>query len=159
MTISLYPSSYWNCKSGYKILFNREKYSSRSTGKLSTYNHLPSKFSHPMTFSCNAPWRSWRKIWIIHYLGPRILPGRWDLSQTRLYRKLVGLTGNSSNDFIRRIRLKRAADLLHKQAGNVSEVAYRVGFNSLSYFAKCFKQFHRHSPRDYAKVSLRKSFV
>lgn len=73
------------------------------------------------------------------------------LSQTRLYRKLVSLTGYSSNDFIRKIRLKRAADLLQKQAGNVSEIAYRVGFNSLSYFAKCFKQFHRHTPSDYVR--------
>ncbi|MDH4092411.1 MAG: DNA-binding response regulator [Cyclobacteriaceae bacterium] len=73
------------------------------------------------------------------------------LSQTRLYRKLIMLTGYSSNDFIRRIRLKRAADLLHKHAGNVSEVAYRVGFNSLSYFAKCFKQLHQYSPREYAR--------
>jgi len=75
------------------------------------------------------------------------------LSQTRLYRKLITLTGFSANDFIRRMRLKRAADLLHKHAGNVSEVAYRVGFNSLSYFAKCFKQLHQYSPRDYARLS------
>lgn len=73
------------------------------------------------------------------------------LSQTRLYRKLITLTGYASNDFIRRMRLKRAADLLHKQAGNVSEVAYQVGFNSLSYFAKCFKELHQYSPREYAK--------
>ena len=73
------------------------------------------------------------------------------LSQTRLYRKLVTLTGYASNDFIRRMRLQRAADLLHKQVGNISEVAYQVGFNSLSYFAKCFKELHQYSPREYAK--------
>jgi len=73
------------------------------------------------------------------------------LSQTRLYRKLVALTGYSSNDFIRRMRLQRAADLLEKRVGNVSDVAYQVGFNSLSYFAKCFKEFYQSSPRDYVK--------
>ena len=73
------------------------------------------------------------------------------LSQTRLYRKLISLTGYSSNDFIRRMRLQRAADLLKKQVGNVSEVAYQVGFSSLSYFAKCFKEFHNYTPREYAK--------
>ena len=73
------------------------------------------------------------------------------LSQTRLYRKLISLTGYSSNDFIRRMRLQRAGELLKKQVGNVSEVAYQVGFNSLSYFAKCFKEFHNYTPREYAK--------
>ena len=73
------------------------------------------------------------------------------LSQTRLYRKLISLTGYSSNDFIRRMRLQRAAELLQKQVGNVSEVAYRVGFNSLSYFAKCFREFHKATPRDFAR--------
>jgi len=76
------------------------------------------------------------------------------LSQTRLYRKLISLTGYSSNDFIRRMRLQRAADLLQKQVGNVSEVAYRVGFNSLSYFAKCFRELHKCTPREYAKSQL-----
>ena len=73
------------------------------------------------------------------------------LSQTRLYRKLVTLTGYSANDFIRRVRLHRAADLLRQRAGNVSEIAYQVGFSSLSYFAKCFKQMHQFSPRDFVK--------
>jgi AraC-like DNA-binding protein len=76
------------------------------------------------------------------------------LSQTRLYRKLISLTGYSSNDFIRRMRLQRAADLLQKKIGNVSDVAYRVGFNSLSYFAKCFREFHKCTPREYAKRLL-----
>lgn len=83
--------------------------------------------------------------------GSEAFASQMGLSQTRLYRKLISLTGYSSNDFIRRIRLQRAADLLQKQVGNVSEVAYQVGFNSLSYFAKCFKQFHHFSPREYAR--------
>jgi AraC-like DNA-binding protein len=76
------------------------------------------------------------------------------LSQTRLYRKLISVTGFSSNDFIRRMRLQRAADLLRKKVGNVSDVAYMVGFNSLSYFAKCFREFHHCTPREYAKSAM-----
>jgi PleD family two-component response regulator len=85
------------------------------------------------------------------YFGSEAFAREMGLSQTRLYRKLISLTGYSSNDFIRRMRLQRAAELLQKQVGNVSEVAYQVGFNSLSYFAKCFKEFHNYTPRDYAK--------
>jgi DNA-binding response OmpR family regulator len=77
------------------------------------------------------------------------------LSQTRLYRKLISLTGYSSNDFIRRMRLQRAAELLQKQVGNVSDVAYQVGFSSLSYFAKCFREFHQYTPREYARRVVR----
>jgi len=73
------------------------------------------------------------------------------LSQARLYRKVLARTGYASNDFVRSIRLLRAADLLQKKVGNVSEIAYMVGFNSLSYFAKCFRDFHKCSPRDYMK--------
>ena len=85
------------------------------------------------------------------YFGSEEFAKEMGLSQTRLYRKLISLTGYSSNDFIRRMRLQRAAELLQKQVGNVSEVAYQVGFNSLSYFAKCFREFHNYTPREYAK--------
>jgi transcriptional regulator GlxA family with amidase domain len=53
---------------------------------------------------------------------------------------LKALTNLSPTDFIRYIRLKRAKDLLEKNAGTVSEVAYQVGFSNHSYFAKCFKE-------------------
>ena len=62
------------------------------------------------------------------------------MSTAQLYRKLTGLTGYAPNDFMRHMRLQRAADLLMQKAGNVSEIGYRVGFNNLSYFSKCFKE-------------------
>ena len=73
------------------------------------------------------------------------------VSHRHLSRKFMSLTGQSCNEFIRQTRLRRAAELLHKQTGNVKEVAQQVGFNNLSYFAKCFKQFHNYLPSEYSK--------
>ncbi len=70
------------------------------------------------------------------------------MSQVQLYRKLKALTGFNTNDIIRNMRLERAADLLLHRAGNVAEIAYQVGFNNLSYFAKCFKVKFGKSPSE-----------
>lgn len=75
------------------------------------------------------------------------------LSRMQLHRKLTALTGQSTGDFIRVMRLKRAAQLLEAKAGNVSEVAYEVGFNSLSYFAKTFREQFGILPNEYASQS------
>ncbi|WP_461587162.1 ATP-binding protein [Winogradskyella sp.] len=62
------------------------------------------------------------------------------MSRMQLHRKLKALTNFSSSEFIRDIRLQRAADLLTDNNLNVSEVAYSCGFNSVSYFTQCFTQ-------------------
>lgn len=69
------------------------------------------------------------------------------VSQPQLYRKLIALTGFSPNVYIRHIRLKHAAQLLSVKAGNVGEIACRVGFSSQSYFCKCFKAMHHQNPK------------
>lgn len=71
------------------------------------------------------------------------------MSQAQLYRKLHALTEFTPNEFIRHMRLLRAADLFRQKAGNVAEVAYQVGFNNLSYFAKCFKEKFSESPSQF----------
>jgi DNA-binding response OmpR family regulator len=71
------------------------------------------------------------------------------MSRTQLHRKLKALTDQSPSDFMRIIRLKRAATLLEGQVGNISEVAFLVGFNSLTYFTRTFKQYFGKTPSDY----------
>jgi len=73
------------------------------------------------------------------------------LSRSQLFRKLKALTDLNITEFIRTIRLKRAAKLLEQKFGNVAQVTYEVGFNNLSYFAKCFKELFGVSPSEYVK--------
>ncbi len=62
------------------------------------------------------------------------------MSRSQLHRKLTALTGQSPSDFVRYVRLHRAMEMLKKNAGTVSEVAYAVGFSGVSYFTKCFRE-------------------
>lgn len=72
-----------------------------------------------------------------------------NMSRTTLYRKLKALTGQSAIEFIRGVRLKRAAQLLQRKEYTVNEVAYMVGFSDVDYFRKCFKQQFGKTPREY----------
>ncbi|MDT7827130.1 tetratricopeptide repeat protein [Pricia sp. S334] len=71
------------------------------------------------------------------------------MSKTQLNRKLKALTQESPRDILRNFRLKRAAQLLGQKADTVTQIAYQVGFNNLSYFAKCFKERYGVSPSTY----------
>jgi len=71
------------------------------------------------------------------------------LSRRNMFRKLKALVDMSPSQFIRTIRLKRAAQLLSQNAGNVSEIAYQTGFDNLSYFTKCFKKTFHKLPSEY----------
>jgi len=72
-------------------------------------------------------------------------------SRMQLHRKLKSLTGQSATEFIRTFRLNKAAKLLVEKSGNVSEIAYQVGFNSLSWFTKCFKEQYGMSPSEFSQ--------
>ena len=61
------------------------------------------------------------------------------MSRAHLYKKLLQITGKTPIEFIRVIRLKRAAQLLRESQQNVSEIAYQLGFNNPKYFSKYFK--------------------
>lgn len=75
------------------------------------------------------------------------------MSRMQLYRKLKALTGMSANEFIRSIRLKRAAQLLSQNQLTVAEVTYEVGFTDLQYFRSCFKKQFGTNPSEYGKTS------
>ncbi len=70
-------------------------------------------------------------------------------SNSMLYRKFNKLLGVTPNELIKNIRIKYAAELLSQGKYTVSEVAYSIGFNDLSYFGKCFKKAYGVSPSDF----------
>jgi signal transduction histidine kinase/ligand-binding sensor domain-containing protein/DNA-binding response OmpR family regulator len=72
------------------------------------------------------------------------------ISRSVIYIKIEALTGQSVNEFIRNIRLKKSTSFLKQKDCNVTEIAYNVGFSSQSYFTRCFTRRFGKSPKDYA---------
>lgn len=72
------------------------------------------------------------------------------VSRVQLHRKLKTLTGNTTTEFIRNIRLKQAAKLLKERKVNVSQIAYLVGFTNPTLFSIAFKKFYGCAPSEYA---------
>ena len=73
------------------------------------------------------------------------------MSRSQLHRKLKAITNQSTTEFIRNLRLHRAAQLILQDAGSMSEIAYKVGFNSQAYFNKSFQELFGSSPTEYKK--------
>ncbi|MCW4467718.1 tetratricopeptide repeat protein [Flavobacterium sp. MFBS3-15] len=73
------------------------------------------------------------------------------VSRSQLHRKLAAHTGFSTTNFIRMVRLERARDMLLANEGNISEIAYKCGFNSQSYFTKSFTEYFGESPSQFSK--------
>lgn len=71
------------------------------------------------------------------------------MDASTLYRKIKGLTGISTNEYIRKRRLHRAAELLRSGRYKVFEVAWMVGMNSENYFRQCFRDEYGISPSEY----------
>lgn len=69
-----------------------------------------------------------------------------NMDRTGLYRKLIALTDHSPTNFIRTIRLKKAAELLLDKKLTIADVSEQVGFNSISYFTKCFHDTFGKTP-------------
>jgi AraC-like DNA-binding protein len=67
----------------------------------------------------------------------------------QLHRKLKALSEKSTSEFIRLIRMKRAAEMILNGQGTISEIAYEVGFNDPSYFTKCFRNEFGIPPSEY----------
>ena len=73
------------------------------------------------------------------------------MSNSTLYRKMKALTGLSTNEYIRKIKMQYAERLLLEGKYNISEVAFKVGINSTVYFRQCFKDEFGMAPSDYMK--------
>ena len=73
------------------------------------------------------------------------------MSRVQLHRKLKALSGKSASHYLRSVRLSKARQLIEEQRGNISEIAYSVGFSSPQYFTRCFKEEFGFPPSDLAK--------
>lgn len=76
---------------------------------------------------------------------------KMNLGRTSFFRKVRGVTGYSPNEYIRILRIKKAAELLLDGSYNVSEVSYQVGFSHPFYFSRCFKEQFGVPPSVYIK--------
>lgn len=73
------------------------------------------------------------------------------MSRANLYRKLQAILGETPVNFIKKIRLNRACQLLKKNSMYISEVAYMTGFSNPKYFAKCFSKEFGVSPKEFCR--------
>ncbi|WP_163709462.1 helix-turn-helix domain-containing protein [Mangrovibacterium lignilyticum] len=78
--------------------------------------------------------------------GVKELARKTGISRTQLHRRLKAANNQSISQFIREIRLNKAKEMLQQELGTVSEIAYKVGFGSPSYFIKCFHDYFGYPP-------------
>lgn len=79
------------------------------------------------------------------------IAGKMNMSHATLYRKVKALSNLSVNEFIRKIRLRNAGELLLTGKYSVSEVSFLVGINSMTYFRNCFKDEYGVLPSEYVQ--------
>lgn len=84
------------------------------------------------------------------YLNVAYLSDKLNMDRSTLFRKLKPVITLSPNQLIREIRLLESSILLEKKQGSISEIAYAVGFNCVSYFTKCFRARFSITPSEYA---------
>ena len=77
------------------------------------------------------------------------IAGEVNMSRSVFFKKLKTLTGLSPVEFLREIRMKRAAQLIETEEYNMAQIAYMVGLNDSHYFSKCFKQQYGMTPTEY----------
>ncbi len=80
------------------------------------------------------------------------LSNEMGMSRSNLHIKLKALTQQSASDYIRGLRLNQASTLLREQKKNINEICYEVGFNTPSYFIKCFKDKYGITPKEYCQI-------
>lgn len=94
------------------------------------------------------------ETWQNPYLKVDDLGKNLGYSKSQFYRKMVSLVGETPNNFIKNYRLRKAAKRIRRQSGNIAEIAYETGFNSPSYFSKCFLRKYGILPSEYLQQAL-----
>ena len=89
--------------------------------------------------------------------GVSELASKIGLSKTQTYRKVKSVSNKSVSQLIREIRLQEAAKLILESDLHVSEISYKVGFSSPSYFNKCFSKYYGITPGEYKENPLIKN--
>lgn len=74
-------------------------------------------------------------------------------SQSSLYRKIKTVTGKSLVEFVRDVRLRKAAQLIQEGELSITEIAYKVGFSSIKYFRQCFKKLYHVTPSAFGEAA------
>ncbi|HPG08351.1 MAG TPA: helix-turn-helix domain-containing protein [Saprospiraceae bacterium] len=88
--------------------------------------------------------------------GVSEMAGALNMSRSTLLRKIKSTTNQSASQFIRQIRLEIAMELLKETSGTVSEISFKVGFGSVSYFIKCFREQYGYPPGEVGKREVDK---
>jgi signal transduction histidine kinase/DNA-binding response OmpR family regulator len=88
--------------------------------------------------------------------GVDLLAEEMSISKSLLYKKFIALIGEPPGELIKRIRLDKAVQLIEKNSGNITEIAFEVGFNDPSYFTACFKKQFGKTPSQYHNKFIRK---
>ncbi|MFC2128646.1 helix-turn-helix domain-containing protein [Bacteroidota bacterium] len=78
--------------------------------------------------------------------GVSELASEMNMSRSNLHRRIKSATGDSVSQYLRKVRLNKAMELLKEQSFTISEVAFAVGFGSVSYFSKCFREHFGYPP-------------
>jgi DNA-binding response OmpR family regulator/signal transduction histidine kinase len=84
-------------------------------------------------------------------LDVQLLSSELGMTRAQLYRKIDAVSGQSVNEFIRIVRIKKAAELLGNSNLQISEIVGKVGFNSFAYFTKSFKEYFGVTPKQYKR--------
>jgi AraC-like DNA-binding protein len=79
--------------------------------------------------------------------------GEMFLSRSQFHRKLIAVTGQGPGEFLRTIRLKRAAALILENRLSITQISFEVGFNNPSHFAKAFRQLFNCLPTEFINKS------
>ena len=93
----------------------------------------------------------------LHYTDPEFgvdeLAAALDMSRSSLNRRMRETLKTTANNYIREVRINKAEELLRSSSLQINEICYKVGFQTPSYFIKCFRKKYGKSPNEYANSS------